>query len=119
MLDLPPYELEVNSYLRRKGQILEQQDTRLTLTNVDKVIEAIAQYQSVLSDYQTASDADDAIGVSSQSVPGEYSVSWDGKKNKYDNYFMQMRRYQDLVRRYLRLDRYSRYTGKVGVTISA
>ena len=121
ILRLNPDYLENGSDLRDRGQYLENQDARLSTDMVGKVQTAIADYLTAQSAYNTAIEGDDALGVSSQSVSGEYSVSWakgSAANTKYSNYLIAMRRHYQTIVQYMRWDKTGPYSGVVSRTIS-
>lgn len=121
ILNLGPEYLETASYLRNSGKYLEEQDTRLSTDNVTKVKEAIANYLSAQAAYNTAIEGDTALGVASQSVAGEYSVSWAGGSaaaQKYNNYVIAMRRHKATITRYFSWTRSNPYSGRVTKGVS-
>jgi len=121
ILRLNPDQMENGSDLRDRGLYLENQDSRLATNFVGAVQDAITGYLTAYNAKNAALEADDALGVSSQSVPGEYSVSWSGGsagKNKYSNYDAAMRRHYQTIVQYLRWNKTSPYNGTVVSTIS-
>ena len=122
ILNLRPEQLELNSTLRTQGRILEEQDARLTLDNVTKVTDAITAWQGYDTAKTAAIATDDSLGVSSQSVSGEYSVSWanGASSEKYANYDILMRKQAAIITRYLDLRRFfSQYTSRTGLGVSS
>lgn len=121
ILNLGPEYLETSSYLRNSGRYLEDQDSRLGTDNVGKVQQAIADYLTAQTAYNAAIEADDALGVSSQSVAGEYSVSWakgSAANQKYANYIVAMRRQREIITRYLNWVKTNYYSGRVTKGVS-
>lgn len=121
ILDLSIDELETGSALRKAAEYLEQQDVRLSLDNVTKVKNAIIAYQTAQNAYNTAIENDTTLGVKLQSVYLEYEVEWATKgagAAKYNNYIIAMRRYRDLIRRYLRWKSTNYYSGSTVKAIS-
>lgn len=121
ILNLGPEYLETASYLRNSGKYLEEQDVRLNTDNVTRVKEAIAGYLSAQSAYNAAIESDTALGVASQSVQGEYSITWangNAAAQKYSNYTVAMRRHKATITRYLNWTRSNPYSGRVTKGVS-
>ena len=120
ILGLDPSYIRSGSTLRYQGGNLEDLDAEQGTDFVSEVQQAITDYQTAQSARDAAIASDDAIGVQSQSVPGEYSLSWGnrGAIARYDRYQIAMRNAQQTIIRLLRWKETNRYSGRATKTIS-
>lgn len=114
ILSLPANQYRQGSRLRYHCQRLEQLDNDEGSDFVEVVQQAISHWETANDAMTAAIASDDAIGVQSQSVPGEYAVSWGGRgaTAKYDNYRLAMRKAEADIIRLLGWEKTNRYSGR-------
>ena len=120
ILGLNPAYIRDGSALRYRGGILEDLDAESSTDFVGEVQQAITDWNTASTARDAAIASDDSLGVQSQSVPGEYSLSWGNRGGvaKYDNYLIAMRQAEQDILRLLQWDKTNRYSGRATKTFS-
>lgn len=121
ILGLRVEQIQSGSELRIKGDELEELDIKESTNFVGEVQQAISDYESAENDYNVNFESSDNNGISSVSVSGEYSMSFEGGagyNSKYGNYTAAIRRHRDTITRLLNWDRTNPYSGSATKSVS-
>lgn len=121
ILGLRVEQIQSGSELRIKGDELEKLDIKESTNFVGEVQQAISDYESAENDYNVNFESSDNNGISSVSVSGEYSMSFEGGaryNSKYGNYTAAIRRHRDTIIRLLNWDRTNPYSGSATKSVS-